>query len=192
MTDSKTVYITFVLDNYSKMILGFAVAEKLSFALVKRALKSSLQTIYKQTSRSQSYLVTDGGRENHNSQIDKFLDSLAGNRMIKVRAIKDIQFSNNPVEAIHKIMKGRYLRNRRFPSISKLEQFLKWAVHDYNSVRPHTRHWPRTPEEVYFQKPLNFDPHLRIREGQKRRIKEHLTRCCEKCSLPIGLSNGTA
>ncbi len=122
--DGKSICITFVMDNYSKMILGFAVAESLSFMLVKEALANALQVIMIHPDQKHSYLVADGGRENHNKQIDEFIEKLSGHKITKIRALKDIRFSNSPVEAVHRTIKGRYLKNRKFESTDALRNYL--------------------------------------------------------------------
>ncbi|WP_121354825.1 DDE-type integrase/transposase/recombinase [Flavisolibacter nicotianae] len=136
---AKKICITFVMDNYSKMILGFAVNEKRCFALIKEALTNALQTAAGQPVCNSSYLVTDGGDENQSDQVHQFLASLTEHRLTKITALKDIQFSNSPVESIHRILKSRYLRNQKFRTLEELTQFLNLAVQDYNIKRPHCR-----------------------------------------------------
>lgn len=65
---------------------------------------------------------------------------------------------------MHRTIKGRYLRNRKFESIKALSAYLKWAVQDYNELRPHYKHRPKTPYEVYFDIPLNFNLRKRIKQ----------------------------
>jgi len=177
--EDKTVCITFVMDNYSKMILGFYVAEKLSFDLVKQALINSLLVIMRHPDQEHSYLVADGGSENHNRQIDEFIAGLSGHRITKITALKDIRFSNSPVEAVHRTIKGRYLRNKKFNTLEALVKYLDWAVMDYNELRPHYRHRPRTPEEVYFNKPLDFNVRERVIKAMKERV---ITNKCSDCT----------
>lgn len=181
LSGDRKVCITFVMDNYSKMILGFALGEKLSFEVVKEALSHALRVIARHPGRKEGTLVADGGPENHNHHIDAFLAQLSGFRLTKVRSLKDIQFSNSPVEAIHRIIKGRYLRNRKFDNLELLREYLKWAVQDYNKVRPHYRHRPRTPWEMYFDRPLSFDVKERIRNAAKKRIRKNKSLPCQAC-----------
>ncbi|MGP8214237.1 MAG: hypothetical protein ACLQQ4_01605 [Bacteroidia bacterium] len=78
MNDSKVVCITFVIDNYSKMILGYHVAENLSFDVVRTALAKALDTIKQHPDQQHSYLVADGGCENHNKKINTFIKDISG------------------------------------------------------------------------------------------------------------------
>ncbi|HRG01856.1 MAG TPA: integrase core domain-containing protein [Bacteroidia bacterium] len=92
-------------------------------------------------------------------------------------------FSNSPVEAVHRTIKGRYLRNRKFESIKALDNYLKWVVEDYNEVRPHYKHRPRTPYEVYFDIPLDFDVRERVKKAIKQRVSNNKCAGCKQCTM---------
>src|SRR5690554_911216 len=81
-------------------------------------------------------LVADGGSENHNMTIDNLLLETTHPEISKVIAMKDISFSNSPIEAINKIMK-RYLRFHKPETIDQLIECLELIVNDYNEKRPH-------------------------------------------------------
>ncbi len=181
LTDTRNVCITFVMDNYSKMILGFQVAEHVSFRIVKKALAKAVKVIARHPQQDHSFLVADGGTENHNKQINTFLSKISGHRITKIRALRDIRFSNSPVEAVHRTMKGRYLRGRKFNTLKSLNDFLEWAVRDYNTIWPHYRHRPRTPQEVYFNTPLGFDIRARVKKAISSRVNHHRRSECSKC-----------
>jgi transposase InsO family protein len=181
LIDGKEVCIAFVMDNYSKMILGFHVTHQRSWFVVKRALKQALVVAMQHPDQKESVLVTDGGTENHNKRVDAFIEKLSGYRIKKVRALKDIRFSNSPVEAVHRTMKGRYLKNRKFESVKALFNFLQWAVKDYNELRPHYKHRPKTPAEVYFHKSLGFDHKLRVKRALRQRLQVNKGVKCIQC-----------
>jgi putative transposase len=181
----KKAYIAFVMDNYSKMILGYDVGKKKSFRIVKEALKRSVKIILTHPNHDHSYLVTDGGSENHNRHIDSFISRISDHKVTKIRALKDIQFSNSPVEAVHRTMKGRYLKKRVFATLKELSEFLDWAVNDYNTLRPHYKHAPKTPYEVYFDKPLGFNLKNRRKKAIQDRIKNNLNSKCIQCRKGI-------
>ena len=180
--DWKMVFISFVMDNYSKMILGYHVAESNTFDIVKKSLGNALKVIMKHPKQKHSFLVTDGGKENHNQYIDAFISKLTKHKITKIRALKEIRFSNSPVEAIHRTVKGRYLKNRKFESIKALSDYLKWVVEDYNKLRPHYKHRPRTPYEVYFDIPLDFDVRVRVKKAVCDRVKGNKCADCVQCS----------
>lgn len=182
LQNGKMVCIAFVMDNYSKMILGYHVAEKLSFAVVKEALRMAIKTATTIEGKKETKLVADGGRENHNKEIHKFLKNLVGYKVTKLRALKDIKFSNSPVEAINRTVKGFYLKRRKFESVSALTKHLRWSVNDYNIDRPHYKHRPYTPNEIYRNIPLKFDPVRRKNEARAARLKVNKHTACLQCS----------
>ncbi|MBA3706795.1 MAG: DDE-type integrase/transposase/recombinase [Bacteroidetes bacterium] len=182
LIDGKKICISFVMDNYSKMILGFHVASSNTFEIVRRSLGNALKVIATHPGQKHSYLVADGGKENHNQYIEAFIKKLSKHKITKIRALKDIRFSNSPVEAVHRTIKGRYLRNRKFESIKALRSYLKWAVEDYNVARPHYKHRPRTPHEVYFGIPLDFDIRKRVKQAIKARVKNNKCSKCVQCT----------
>ncbi len=78
-------------------------------------------------------------------------------------------------------MKGRYLKKRIFGSIAELSEFLEWAVNDYNRLRPHYKHAPKTPYEVYFDLPLGFDLIKRRKQAVQDRISNNKCSKCIQC-----------
>jgi transposase InsO family protein len=187
LINDRMVCINFVMDNYSKMILGYKVAPHNSFSIVKASVSRALKVIAEHPDQKNGCtLVADGGKENHNRFIDEFLAKQSKRKIKKVKALKDIRFSNSPVEAIHRTIKGRYLRNRKFESIRALDKYLKWAVEDYNKVRPHYKHKPRTPYEAYFDIPLDFDLRKRTKNAVQKRIKAHKCTGCMQCTAFCG------
>lgn len=65
------------MDNYSKMILGFAVDDRLSFNLIRTAVTNALIPILEHQKQTHSFLVSDGGRENNNKQINQFISEIS-------------------------------------------------------------------------------------------------------------------
>jgi len=181
LSDGKKICIAFVMDNYSKMILGYHVSRRGNFYVVKQAIKKALNVIMQHPNQEHSFLVTDGGKENHNQYIDAFISKLTKHRITKIRALKDIRWSNSPVEAIHRTLKGWYLKPNQFSSIATVDKHLQWAVMDYNVLRPHYKHRPRTPQEVYFNTPLGFDLKERVKKAMKKRVKNNKCHGCREC-----------
>lgn len=173
---AKKICITFVMDNYSKMILGFAVNEKHCFALIKEALTNAVQTATRHRDCNSSYLDTDGGGEDQSDEIHQFLRTLANHKLTQLVALKDIQFSISPVEAIHRILKRRYLQNQKFRTLEELSDFLRLAVQDYNCKHSHCHLQLKTPEGAYFGIPLPFHPKQRMLEAVKQRVQKNSKR----------------
>ncbi len=88
--------VYFLCDNFSRKILAWRVAPNVSWQYVKECITDA----YQATSLNALPLniVSDGGPENTHHSLVHYVDTLLGT--IKKRiALKDIQFSNSPIEA---------------------------------------------------------------------------------------------
>jgi putative transposase len=136
-------YLYFVADNYSRFIVNWKCEMKLRGSTVRQMLAEALNT---HTPHKLS-LIVDGGSENNNFHINELLSE--NNEAIKrLIAQKDISFSNSMIEAINKIIKNNYLHLMNITSEKQLRQKLAYAIHDYNTIRPHFSLDGRTPLEV--------------------------------------------
>jgi len=181
LATGEVVCITFVMDNFSRMILGYQVGKRKTWDITVDALKMAVEIILTHPDQDKSFLVADGGSENHNSQVEEFLSNISQRKIIKIQSLKDIRFSNSPVEAVHRTLKGRYLPRQKFQNIESLKKYLEWSVNDYNNLRPHYALKLKTPYEAYFNIPLKFDPKKRVQKAIQKRIKNNLAGKCIQC-----------
>lgn len=173
--------IVFVSDNFSKKILGWSVALTKDAENVKAALQQAISTIHQfHPKHLTSTLVADGGGENHNLTIDVLLQEISRPEITKVIALKDISFSNSPVEAINKIVK-RYLRHYLPDTFEKLVDCLKRIVKDYNEIRPHGSLNGLTPIEAYTDVVVNMDFKEERINAKALRIIENKKVNCTTC-----------
>jgi transposase InsO family protein len=174
--------IVFVSDNFSKTILGHSFSEFKSAYNVKKALLHAFQTIRQYyPDHVCAHLVADGGSENHAITIAQLLSHTPNPKVTKIIALKDIAFSNSPIEAIHKIMKG-YLRKQNPQNDKQLELYLSKNVHDYNCIRPHGGLKGMTPMEVYTQTIPFLDFYQQRALAKINRIRQNrLLSSCIKC-----------
>jgi putative transposase len=150
--DGTKHYLYLVVDNFSRKVLSWALSTKLKASIRMETMREAFQTCSKATVSSRSgidtKLVVDGGSENHNATVQEYIDS--PDVTIKmITAQVDVSFSNSIVEAVNKILKSRYVRLKAPPDGIALQKVLEWAIHDYNSIRPHTSLHGLTPAETY-------------------------------------------
>ena len=139
--DNTKVYIYFIVDNFSRVILNWKASIKYSSSIATKVLKES---ICKHGIRSDSKLITDGGPENH-GEVSKFT---AGNQNInQLFAQKDIIQSNSMVESVNKHIKYYYLFKKELKDFEDTVNYLSTSVPDYNN-KPHGRLYGPTPNEV--------------------------------------------
>lgn len=174
--------IVFVSDNFSKAILGWRVALSKHATHVVEALRDAVATIHQHhPDQICSILVADGGGENHAVCVEELLQNSAPPDIKKVIALKDIQFSNSPIEAINKIYK-QYLRHYQPRTPAALESVTGLFVHDYGSVRPHGSLKGLIPMEAYTKPDQVLDSRHTVKEARTHRIAENKAVNCSLCS----------
>lgn len=143
-------YITFVVDVYTRHILGYAVSADLKAAANTQALDMAIATRGAAHLRGQSRGVifhSDGGRQFLDGEFLACLKTIAGSSSMGFVAQE-----NAFAERVNGIIKGEFLAHwsasRR--SLNKLELCVARAVGTYNTTRPHDR----LPGRL---SPLNFE-----------------------------------
>jgi len=177
--DNKKHYIHFLMDHYSKLILGYSVENSSS----PKAIKNLLQEAYlKHKNETPITLVTDDGVENVNNTVQKFLSTT--NPDIKhLIAKKDIPFSNSRIEAFNKIIKYQFLLPRNLENRKQLLNALIENIPVYNTIRPQLSLQGNTPEETFEGKPMDMNHYKTHFESQKiLRITQNQQNRCEGCN----------
>ena len=181
--DHTKIFIYFIVDNFSRMILGW----KISLECKSSIMVENLRKVYTQYSFPKehplSILMVDDGSENKgdvNTAIEN--QEILLNKLI---AQKDIQFSNSMVEAVNKLMKYGFLFRQELLDFNHVERYLEIAVEQYNN-RFHYALLGLTPHEV-------FDgaiPDKNLFKEQKQqakilRIAENKALSCDNCAFTI-------
>ena len=139
--DNTKVYIYFIVDNFSRVILNWKASVEYSSSIAVTLLK---QCFSKHGIHPDSKLITDGGPENH-GEVSGFV---AGNPNInQLIAQKDIIQSNSMVESVNKHIKYYYLFKKELKDFEDTVTYLLSSVPDYNN-KPHGRLYGLTPNEV--------------------------------------------
>jgi len=140
--DHTKVYIYFIVDNYSRDILGWKASLKLS----AKISFDNLHEVYKKynlTNKPDTILMTDDGSENK-AEVDEYISSINMQRLI---AQKDIIFSNSIVESVFYKFKYQFLFTKNLTNFHDTLRYLEKAVPEY-SYRPHASLFGLTPNEV--------------------------------------------
>jgi putative transposase len=176
--DGKKQYIHFLMDHYSKMILGYSVENSSS----PKAIKNLLHEAYlKYKSKTAITFITDAGVENVNSTVQEFLSTT--NPDIKhLIAQKDIPFSNSSIEAFNKIIKHQFLLPQNLEDRKQLVNALAEDVPVYNTFRPQLSLQGNTPEETFSGKAMDINHYKTHFENQKiMRITQNQENKCTAC-----------
>jgi len=160
--DGTKNYIHFLMDHYSKMILGFHLSKSPSGLAIKSLLISANQKYHPK----QVQFLTDGGSENVNSNVSDFINQ----QQVPIEHIiaqKDVVFSNSMVEALNKVMKHQFLYPLLISSSKSLIDHLEKVVETYNTKRPQFSLGGNTPTETYDGLAIDFSRYTHNFKEQK-------------------------
>ena len=177
--DDKKHYIHFLMDHYSKMILGYRIENSSS----PKAIRDLLEEAYLNHKNKESItFVTDAGVENVNTTVHDFLDTT--NQDIKhLIAQKDIPFSNSKIEAFNKIIKHQFLLPQNLTNRKQLETALVADVLTYNTIRPQFSLQGNTPAETFSGKPIAINAYkTHFYEQKTLRISANQQNRCNGCN----------
>jgi putative transposase len=178
--DNKKHNIHFLMDHYSKMILGYSVENSSK----PKAIKDLLEQAYlKYKNKEPITFVTDAGIENVNCTVHEFIATT--NLNIKhLIAQKDIPYSNSKIEAFNKIIKHQFLLPHNLTNREQLEAALAIDVQTYNMIRPQLSLHGNTPAETFNGKTIDLKNYKSHFEAQKtERITINQQNRCKYCSL---------
>lgn len=176
--DNKKHYIHFLMDHYSKMILGYSVENSSS----PEAIKNLLQEAYfEHKNKEPITLVTDGGVENVNNTVQEFLSTTTSG-IKHLIAQKDIPYSNSKIEAFNKIIKHQFLLPKNLENRKQLINALAEDIAIYNTIRPQHSLQGNTPDETFSGKSLDINHYKTHFARQKKlRVTQNQKNRCSRC-----------
>lgn len=176
-------YIYLVVDNFSRKMLARKVSDQLNASIRVQTIQLAYQNASLIQENLNVKLIVDGGSENNNSIMDRFIENSKIN-IHKLIALRDIHFSNSLVEAHFSLIKYNYLYRMKINSLHDLDKALEFIEHDFNTIRPHGSLNGATPDEAYATGKLM--PKNQFSSQTKRakeiRILENKNNLCIKCS----------
>jgi putative transposase len=172
--DNMKHYIYLVMDHYSKKILSFAIGDKVCGSIRTETFREAVTEYLKTQKDETTKLVVDGGPENNNAHVDGYIETVK-ELLQKVVALKDVVFSNSPVEALNKVLKNNYLNKMNITNKEALIKILNEVVEDYNN-RPHGSLLGHTPNEVYLDEKTDLPTDFQKARENRRSFNRNF--CC--------------
>ena len=175
--DNVKHYIHFLIDHYSKMILGYRV-ERSPSAL---AIKTLIQNACIKYQPEKLQFLTDGGSENVNSMVSNCINS--SEIPIKhIIAQKDVIFSNSMIEAVNKIIKHQFLHPKEIANRKHLTQILRKTIPIYNTIRPQMNLGGNTPLETFNGISIDISKYtLGFKDQKQLRLTQNSKTACKAC-----------
>ena len=126
----KYYYLTFILDLFSRSIVGYAVSKRL---LTVQTTLPALQMAIKNRNPPPGLIFhSDGGGQYYCSE---FLKLTEANKISN--SMCDIVFENAHAERVNGTIKNQYLKGYDPKGYEALEQMTARAIFNYNNIRPH-------------------------------------------------------
>ena len=178
LLDGTRAYLHAVIDNFSRRILAWRVAETFapvnSVAVLVDASRGA--TPFETT----PVVLADAGVENVNAQVDDLITT--GTRR-RVLAYTELKFSNSMIEAWWRSLKHQWLFLHSLDSVTTVRRLVAFYVDEHNRVLPHSAFHGQTPEEMYFGTGEALPTDLRSRAAAARRTRVDANRSasCETC-----------
>jgi putative transposase len=145
LLDGSRAYLHAVIDNYSRRILAWRVAETFapvnSVAVLVEAGRGATP------SETTPVVLADAGVENVNVQVDELI---ATGVLHRVLAFTELTFSNSMIEAWWRSLKHQWLFLHSLDSVTTVRRLVAFYVQEHNRVLPHSAFRGQTPDEMYF------------------------------------------
>src|SRR5262245_19378856 len=145
LVDGTRAYVHAVIDNFSRRILAWRVADTFApvntVAVLVEAGRSAMP------SETTPVVLADAGVENVNAQVDELI---AAGVLRRVIAFTELKFSNSMIEAWWRALKHQWLFLHSLDSVTTVRRLVEFYVDQHNRVLPHSAFRGQTPDEMYF------------------------------------------
>jgi len=178
LLDGTRAYLHAVIDNFSRRILAWRVADTFapgnSVAVLLEASRGATR------SASAPVVLADAGVENVNAQVDALIATGIFRRLL---AFTELKFSNSMIEAWWRSLKHQWLFLHSLDSVTTVRRLVTFYVDEHNRVLPHSAFGGQTPDEMYFGTGEGIPAELATRADAARRARLQANRSvsCDAC-----------
>ena len=179
LLDGTRTYLSCIIDNYSRRILAWHLADN-ALSVSTRAVLLETAKLIQNRERTVKVIVDDGS-ENKGSVVDPVFSDVPV--LERIVAQIQISFSNSMIEAFFSRLKHGWLYINDLRDFATLEKLIAFYVQEHNTSLPHAAFNGQTPDEVYFGTGDAIVEQLA--EGRARaredRVRTNRTRSCDTC-----------
>ena len=178
LLDGTRAYLHAVIDNFSRRILAWRVAE--TFAPVNSVAVLLDAGRAATPSDTAPVVLADAGVENVNAQVDELIITGVLRRVL---AFTELRFSNSMIEAWWRSLKHQWLFLHSLDSVTTVRRLVEFYVDEHNRVLPHSAFRGQTPDEMYFGTGDTIPADLTSGAAAARRARAEANRsaACEMC-----------
>src|SRR5215510_4237132 len=178
LLDGKRAYLHAVIDNFSRRILAWRVADTFapvnSVAVLLEASRGATRPT------SAPVVLADAGVENVNARVDELIATGVLRRLL---AFTELKFSNSMIEAWWRSLKHQWLFLHSLDSVTTVRRLVAFYVQEHNTVLPHSAFRGETPDEMYFGTGHSVPADLTARAAAARqaRVEANRSAACGRC-----------
>ena len=165
-------YITFIMDAYSRRILGYKLSKRLiTEHTTLPALEMAIKLRRKESENLDNLIFhSDGGGQYYDR---RFLRLTTMNNFIN--SMCEYAWENGKAERLNGVIKNNYLKHRRINSFEDLQQEVDRSVYLYNKEKPHIELQRKSPiefENDYICKGQQTSGEKSVAELKTQRVKK--------------------
>jgi putative transposase len=177
LLDGTKVYLHAVLDNYSRKILAWTVAERFDPSSTCQVLLAAGKHL---VIAVRPLLYADSGVENVNGAVDSILLTACLDRIL---AQVEVAFSNSLIEAYWRSLKHQWLFLNTLDCVARVRAMVEFYVNEHNTKMPHAAFSGQTPDEMFFGTGAKVPEELALAKGNARaaRMAANRAMSCERC-----------
>ena len=179
LLDGTRAYLHAMIDNFSRRILAWRVADTFAPVNTVTVLLDASQAAA--PSDSTPLVLADAGVENVNAQVDALFETGVLRRLL---AFTELRFSNSMIEAWWRSLKHQWLFLHSLDSIATVRRLVAFYVDQHNRVLPHSAFRGQTPDEMYFGTGDAMPADLRARAAAARRARMEANRSASCATCP--------
>jgi putative transposase len=141
--NGKFYYLCFILDAYSRRIIGYCVSNRLlTEKTTLPAIRMALRTRKRKKLKGQFGLIfhSDGGGQYHDHEFIKLTREYG-----MINSMCEFAWENGKAERINGVIKNNYLKHRSIKNFEDLCKEVDRAVSLYNNEKPHIKLNRKTP-----------------------------------------------
>jgi len=186
LLDGSRAYLHAIIDNFSRRILAWSVADSFHPAITAHLLKSASEST---TEPEKPTVLVDGGVENFNSAVDEVVES---GLLMRILAQTEITFSNSMIESWWRVLKHQWLYLNTLDTVSTVRKLVAFYVEQHNSHLPHSAFNGQTPDEMYLgtRDKIPEQLHAATISAREARIQSNRSQKCRACEEPITITCG--
>jgi putative transposase len=179
LLDGTRAYLHAVIDNFSRRILAWRVAD--TFAPVNSVAVLLDASRGATSSDATPVVLADAGVENVNAQVDALIATGVLRRML---ALTELKFSNSMIEAWWRALKHQWLFLHSLDSVTTVRRLVTFYVNEHNRGLPHSAFRGQTPEDMYFGTGDTVPADLTSRAAAARRARLEANRSASCAACP--------